>query len=161
MQSAFEEARQYSKYHPSKGYWWDFGQNKKMTEAERIREEVEKQRKEQKKKKKKKKLSRKMEQEKREKEEPSSLFQRRRVDMLLDLLTKRFPPKLTPPSATQTIPSASGVQQDKEVKESLDVKVEKDSASVKSEKISQGGIKREASGSLKGSGGDTKRAKLN
>jgi hypothetical protein len=25
LQSAFEEARSYSKYHPSKGYWWQFG----------------------------------------------------------------------------------------------------------------------------------------
>ena len=24
LQSAFEEARSYSKYHPSKGYWWEF-----------------------------------------------------------------------------------------------------------------------------------------
>ena len=24
LQSAFEEARGYSKYHPSKGYWWEF-----------------------------------------------------------------------------------------------------------------------------------------
>ena len=24
LQSAFEEARSYSKYHPSKGYWWQF-----------------------------------------------------------------------------------------------------------------------------------------
>jgi len=24
LQSAFEEARGYAKYHPSKGYWWDF-----------------------------------------------------------------------------------------------------------------------------------------
>ena len=24
LQSAFEEARGYAKYHPSRGYWWDF-----------------------------------------------------------------------------------------------------------------------------------------
>ncbi len=25
LQSAFEEARGYSRYHPSRGYWWHFG----------------------------------------------------------------------------------------------------------------------------------------
>ena len=25
LQSGFEEARGYSRYHPSRGYWWDFG----------------------------------------------------------------------------------------------------------------------------------------
>ena len=65
LQKAFEEAREYARYHPSRGYWWDFGKEK---------EEKKKQVKE-------------------KKEEPSSLFQRRRVDMLLDQLTRQFPHK--------------------------------------------------------------------
>merc|ERR1711973_311757 len=28
LQSAFEEARGYAKYHPSRGYWWDFDEGK-------------------------------------------------------------------------------------------------------------------------------------
>ena len=65
LQGAFEEARGYSRYHPSRGYWWDFGREK----------EEEKKKKD----------------KKQEKEEPSSMFQRRRVDMLLDQLTRQFP----------------------------------------------------------------------
>merc|ERR550532_1690241 len=32
LQKAFEEAREYSRYHPSRGYWWDFGQEKEEKE---------------------------------------------------------------------------------------------------------------------------------
>ncbi len=35
LQSAFEEARSYAKYHPSRGYWWDFG---KGGDAEKLKE---------------------------------------------------------------------------------------------------------------------------
>merc|ERR1711973_1032863 len=28
LQSAFDEARGYAKYHPSRGYWWDFDEGK-------------------------------------------------------------------------------------------------------------------------------------
>ena len=48
------------RYHPSRGYWWDFGKEKEDTKKE----------------------------EKDKKEEPSSMFQRRRVYMLLDQLTR-------------------------------------------------------------------------
>ena len=65
LQSALEEASSYSKYHPSKGYTWDF-KDRKFAE-----------------KKEKKELT---------KPEPSSLFQRQRVDMLLGELTRKFPP---------------------------------------------------------------------
>ncbi|XP_023325913.1 mediator of RNA polymerase II transcription subunit 6 isoform X2 [Eurytemora carolleeae] len=64
LQGAFEEARGYSRYHPSRGYWWDFGKDKEKKAAKV---------------------------QKKKKEEPSSLFQRRRVDMLLDHLTRQFP----------------------------------------------------------------------
>jgi len=71
LQSGFEEARGYSKYHPSKGYWWDFGKDKEKVKKVSAAK----------------------------KEEPSSTFQRRRVDMLLDQLTRQYPFKmLTPPS---------------------------------------------------------------
>ena len=67
LHKAFEEAREYSRYHPSRGYWWDFGKEK---ETETKKKEG-----------------------KEKKEEPSSLFQRRRVDMLLDQLTRQYPHK--------------------------------------------------------------------
>ncbi|KDR19367.1 Mediator of RNA polymerase II transcription subunit 6, partial [Zootermopsis nevadensis] len=62
LQSAFEEANSYSRYHPSKGYSWDFKERKV---PERLVAKKETQR-----------------------EEPSSLFQRHRVDMLLVELTR-------------------------------------------------------------------------
>lgn len=68
LQSAFEEARSYSRYHPSRGYWWDFGKDKESEKKQKKAKVVKR-------------------------EEPSSLFQRRRVDMLLDLLTRQFPHK--------------------------------------------------------------------
>ena len=83
LQKAFEEAREYSRYHPSRGYWWDFGKDK---------EEKKKQVKE-------------------KKEEPSSLFQRRRVDMLLDQLTRQYPHKyaslLPAPAPPESEPAMS------------------------------------------------------
>jgi len=63
LQSAFEEASACSRYHPNKGYSWDF-KNGKTPAAEKkpsIREE------------------------------PSTLFQRHRVDLLLHQLGKKFP----------------------------------------------------------------------
>lgn len=44
---------------------------------------------------------------KKRKEEPSSLFQRQRVDMLLTELAQKFPPKSFPP-AHQVQPSTTG-----------------------------------------------------
>jgi len=71
LQSGFEEARGYSRYHPSRGYWWDFGKDKEKEKEKKV--------------------------VKKKKEEPSSYFQRRRVDILLDQLTRQFPFK-TPPA---------------------------------------------------------------
>eukprot|EP00112_Aurelia_sp_Birch-Aquarium-sp1_P011831 Seg2488.3 transcript_id=Seg2488.3/GoldUCD/mRNA.D3Y31 product="Mediator of RNA polymerase II transcription subunit 6" protein_id=Seg2488.3/GoldUCD/D3Y31 len=68
LEQAFDEALSYSKYTPSKGYWWDFKDdgNDDLTQ-----------------KKKRKKV-----------EEPSSLFQRFRVDQLLGDFVNKFPPKV-------------------------------------------------------------------
>ena len=54
------------------------------------------------------------ERERRVRGEPSSLFQRRRVNMILDLMTRKFPPKLTPPAAAAGAPSAAGPAAPKE-----------------------------------------------
>lgn len=89
LQAAFEEASSYARYHPSKGYSWDFSANKAR---------------------KRKKLKRKFiscliiqlncpvsdksktqMKDSTTKEESSSMFQRQRVDMLLGELTKKFP----------------------------------------------------------------------
>lgn len=96
MQSSFEEASSFSRYHPTKGYTWDFksqraGPDKVKTKDEKPREE------------------------------PSSLFQRQRVDMLLGELINKFPlptppqPKVTgpPPSVKE---AENGIPENKEVK---------------------------------------------
>ncbi|XP_047096904.1 mediator of RNA polymerase II transcription subunit 6 isoform X2 [Schistocerca piceifrons] len=70
LQSAFEESNSYSRYHPSKGYSWDLKERKP---SERTASKKETQR-----------------------EEPSSLFQRQRVDMLLAELTRKFPVQVIP-----------------------------------------------------------------
>ncbi|KAK2532256.1 mediator of RNA polymerase II transcription subunit 6 [Columba livia] len=66
IQSAFEEAMSYCRYHPSKGYWWHF---KDQEEREKAKPKAKK------------------------KEEPSSIFQRQRVDALLLDLRQKFPPR--------------------------------------------------------------------
>lgn len=104
LEMAFEEAQSFSRYHPSKGYWWQF---KDGAESE-IANQKEK---------------------KRRKEEPSSLFQRQRVDMLLTELAQKFPPKSFP-AAHQVPPViASAVPSDKiddvKVEPKVEVKVEK------------------------------------
>ena len=115
MQSAFEEARGYAKYHPSRGYWWDFSKGKSSnnslntqlasvgnrdasvgsstTEDNSISS------------KKIKKGKKTKERSADDREEPSSIFQRRRVDHLLDLWMRNFPPKVqgaTAPTSTST-----------------------------------------------------------
>eukprot|EP00092_Neocalanus_flemingeri_P034688 GFUD01037739.1.p1 GENE.GFUD01037739.1~~GFUD01037739.1.p1 ORF type:complete len:251 (+),score=86.07 GFUD01037739.1:41-793(+) len=107
LQSAFEEARGYARYHPSRGYWWDFGKEKEDAKKE----------------------------EKDKKEEPSSMFQRRRVDMLLDQLTRQFPHKVPQPQV------AGPTQAEGEAAVPSEV-----AASVKSEKVEGGGVKRERQG---------------
>jgi len=84
LQSAFDEALTYSRYHPSKGYWWEF--KDKSTTPGSAEENAQKGGKD------------------KSKDEPSSIFQRQRVDILLAELAKRCGPKfLVPPvSGTQT-----------------------------------------------------------
>ncbi|XP_044517994.1 mediator of RNA polymerase II transcription subunit 6 isoform X1 [Gracilinanus agilis] len=66
IQSAFDEAMSYCRYHPSKGYWWHF---KDQEEQDKAKPKAKR------------------------KEEPSSIFQRQRVDALLLDLRQKFPPK--------------------------------------------------------------------
>jgi mediator of RNA polymerase II transcription subunit 6 len=120
LQSAFEEARGYAKYHPSRGYWWDFSKSKSSnnslntqlanvgstgnrdacvgsaaTEDNSISS------------KKIKKSKKTKEKTADDREEPSSIFQRRRVDQLLDLWMRNFPPKVQGATVV-TSTSASG-----------------------------------------------------
>ena len=125
LQKAFEEAREYARYHPSRGYWWDFGKDKEEKEKtkEKAAKEVAK---------------------KKKKEEPSSLFQRRRVDMLLAQLAAQYPPKFTnnslpPPPAVTTAESEP----------SMSVKSEAVTTGVKREKPSGDSSSRGDSGSKK------------
>ncbi|CAH1163856.1 unnamed protein product [Phaedon cochleariae] len=103
IQSSFEESSSFAKYHPSKGYSWDF-------KSQRVN--IEKTKKEEK-----------------PREEPSSLFQRQRVDMLLGELIRKFP--LPCPPQPKLVPSAP-VKQDSEngATENKDIKTE-----IKQEKI--------------------------
>ncbi|XP_049753914.1 mediator of RNA polymerase II transcription subunit 6 isoform X2 [Elephas maximus indicus] len=66
IQSAFDEAMSYCRYHPSKGYWWHF---KDHEEQDKVKPKAKR------------------------KEEPSSIFQRQRVDALLLDLRQKFPPR--------------------------------------------------------------------
>lgn len=93
LQSAFEEASSYSRYHPSKGYFWELKVADKPSKKENVREE------------------------------PSSFFQRQRVDMLLIELTKKFPlPAIPPPQAP--------------IKTEAEIKTEpRDSIIIKQEKV--------------------------
>ncbi|XP_022081419.1 mediator of RNA polymerase II transcription subunit 6-like [Acanthaster planci] len=70
IESAFEEAQSFSRYSPSKGYWWEF----KDKEQEQAEEKQKNQRKKE--------------------EAASSMFQRQRVDVLLKELSRKFPPKV-------------------------------------------------------------------
>lgn len=78
LETAFEEAQSFSRYHPSKGYWWDFNQQDDSEKSEK---------------------------KDKKKEEPGSFFQRQRVDLLLGELAKKFPPKFVAP--TQPVPEAT------------------------------------------------------
>lgn len=75
LQSSFEEASGFARYHPSKGYFWDFKSQRANID--------------------------KVKKEEKPKEEPSSLFQRQRVDMLLGELIKKFPLPVPPQPKAQ------------------------------------------------------------
>ncbi|KAK9709328.1 MED6 mediator subfamily complex component [Popillia japonica] len=95
LQSAFEESSGFSRYHPSKGYSWDFKSQRGNTEKPKLKEE-------------------------KPREEPSSLFQRQRVDMLLGELIKKFPLPMPPQAKTISVPikteSENGTSENKEIK---------------------------------------------
>ena len=78
LQASFDEARLFSRYHPSRGYWWEFN---KEAESKDPEEEAKKA---------KKKTTEKA------KEETGSAFQRQRVNFLLEELVKKFPFKAVP-----------------------------------------------------------------
>ena len=122
LQKAFEEAREYSRYHPSRGYWWDFGKEKEEKKKEKVKEK--------------------------KKEEPSSVFQRRRVDMLLDQLTRQYPHKLATPAA---LPGPAPPPAAAESEPALSV------ISIKSETKSE--AKREKPSGDSGGGGASKKIK--
>nr|CAG4650502.1 EOG090X0E0D [Sida crystallina] len=107
LQGAFDEARLYSRYHPSKGYYWEF----KETDAKDQEEENKKLKKAKEK----------------VKEETSSLFQRQRVDILLTDLTRKFPPKVPAPAsnpATGNQPASGDSKTTAEEAAQVEVKVE-------------------------------------
>lgn len=143
LQSAFDEAKSYAKYHPSRGYWWDFGpgqiQKKKKTKKAATEDGGASTSNG---KKTKKRQAQRKETERKAKEEPSSIFQRRRVDMILDLITRKFPPKL-PAITTAPIATTTATSADKDT--TVEVKSEKDG--IKTENNATGpasGVKREA-----------------
>lgn len=76
IQAAFDEASSYSRYHPSKGYWWEFKDKKQklLNTAKSSNNENTRSSKDPNK-------------------EPSSLFQREGVHMLLGELSRKFPPQ--------------------------------------------------------------------
>ncbi|KAL1117496.1 hypothetical protein AAG570_004818 [Ranatra chinensis] len=94
LQSAFEEAMSYSRYHPSRGYSWEMKPPGASVKRDNVREE------------------------------PNSLFQRQRVDMLLVELTRKFP--LQPPQHQQQQLSNKTNPTEAEIKtEPREVKTEK------------------------------------
>ncbi|XP_018357973.1 PREDICTED: mediator of RNA polymerase II transcription subunit 6 [Trachymyrmex cornetzi] len=91
LQSAFDEASSCSRYHPSKGYSWDFKNGKALAAKK----------------------------ETPVREEPSSLFQRQRVDMLLAELTRKFPLPVPKPVHQATEPSVEIKQEVKTEKKDM------------------------------------------
>ncbi|KAH8264652.1 mediator of RNA polymerase II transcription subunit 6 [Drosophila serrata] len=75
LQSAFEEASSYARYHPNKGYTWDFSTNKVLSEKSKADKKDANAAKE---------------------ENSGTLFQKQRVDMLLAELLRKFPPPIPP-----------------------------------------------------------------
>lgn len=152
LQSAFEEARSYVKYHPAKGYTWDFQQNSNNTpygakkvpppgaaaasnSADNDSKKVKK--------------AKKKSDNDLGKEESVTAFQRIRVHALLNLLQEKFPPPQILKKAVPTPAPSAGGGAGIPPPSPADIKSEKGAEeSVKSEKISEPeqsrGIKREA-----------------
>lgn len=74
--SGFEETHSYMRYHPTRGYSWDFGKDSQNDKDKDVPEKEKERVKE------------------RAKDDMGSSFQRRRVDMILTDLIKKFPPKI-------------------------------------------------------------------
>ncbi|XP_034942604.1 mediator of RNA polymerase II transcription subunit 6 [Chelonus insularis] len=91
LQSAFEEASSCSRYHPSKGYSWDFKNGKSLSTKK----------------------------EAPSREEPSSLFQRQRVDMLLAEITRKFPLPVPKPAQPPAEPAVEIKQEIKTEKKDM------------------------------------------
>ncbi|XP_067616767.1 mediator of RNA polymerase II transcription subunit 6 isoform X2 [Eurosta solidaginis] len=72
LQSAFEEASSYSRYHPNKGYTWDFNANKSHKAKSNKKDAST------------------------SKDDGGTIFQKQRVDMLLAELVRKFPPPIPP-----------------------------------------------------------------
>ncbi|KAL7638196.1 UNVERIFIED_CONTAM: hypothetical protein RMT77_011821 [Armadillidium vulgare] len=88
LNSAFSELQSFSQYHPSRGYWWQTPkQNQDTSETQKTNNE-------------KKGIL---------KDEVASVFQRRRVDLLLNDLAQKFPYKL--PIQQQTQQAVTGGQE--------------------------------------------------
>ncbi|XP_061414982.1 mediator of RNA polymerase II transcription subunit 6 [Lethenteron reissneri] len=101
IQSAFDETQAYSRYHPSKGYWWRF-KDQDFKEKSKPKDK---------------------------KDEPSSYFQRQRVDMLLSELCQKFPPKYYQPKPGEKPLAAEQVKKESEpVAESAVKSEDKESA---------------------------------
>ncbi|KAI0212887.1 Mediator of RNA polymerase II transcription subunit 6 [Lamellibrachia satsuma] len=101
LQSAFKEAQDFSRYHPSRGYWWEF---KDSSHTDKL-----------------------LSKEKKKKEEPSSLFQRQRVDELLAELGKKFPPKYPPtPASTQQVPEKQATGDGVKLETKMEIKTDAD-----------------------------------
>ncbi|XP_022211047.1 mediator of RNA polymerase II transcription subunit 6 [Drosophila obscura] len=88
LQAAFEEASSYARYHPNKGYTWDFSSNKVLSDKSK---------------------SDKKDASAVKDENSGTLFQKQRVDMLLAELLRKFPPPIPPMLQNlQQQPSAAG-----------------------------------------------------
>jgi len=91
LQQAFSETHSYAKYQSAKGYYWEFkdkeSQALEVAKEEKLKGEH---------------LKRKTS---KKKEEPSSVFQRQKVDRLLDDITKKFPLKLANQTSTASASS--------------------------------------------------------
>ena len=138
LQSAFDESLGYSRYHPSKGYWFEFnkdGEKETKDKSEKTSKEKTK-----------------------DEMSSSTKFQRKRVDILLSELTKKFPPKLIQPLGQhstqpaqqpppQTNDKTTGAATESEPK--VEVKLEK----VDTNSVSQTPAPIVNSGSFKSSGG--------
>jgi len=101
LQQAFSETHGYAKYQSAKGYYWEF-KDKDSQALENAKEEKLKGEH----------LKRKIQ---KKKEEPSSMFQRQKVDRLLDDLMKKFPLKMMnpPAAASATDPNNAAANAEK------------------------------------------------